>query len=365
MECKYGMNGTIADYGEQEILKLLQGFCPPDLIGDDGAVLGLESLAMGSQLVVTTDVLVDRVHFSEATTPAVAVGWRAVAANLSDLAAMGADPLGITVGLALPPTCPVGWVLDLYQGMLRCFDRCIPDPGTFRGIVGGDLCRSAVPTIAITAFGLASPRYILQRQGLQVGDQLVVTGCHGASRAGLAVLMGEIPREISREIVSEIPAEIWIETSREIPYQDWIQAHQYPNARLEVLPVLRSIQDSLQPQRSLGGMDSSDGLADAVLQLCRASGLGACLDWHHLPLPPGLADCVGETKAVDWCLYGGEDFELVLGLPPDQVAAFLEKVPGASWIGEVIEKPTVTLQNSQCPERSKLLCLESGFQHFH
>jgi len=344
------MNGTIADYGEQEILKRLQGFCPPDLIGDDGAVLGLESLlaTAGSELVVTTDVLVDRVHFSESTTPAAAVGWRAVAANLSDLAAMGADPLGITVGLALPPTCPWAWVLELYQGMERCFARqgCIHGQGLFRGIVGGDLCRSAVPTIAITAFGLAFPQYILQRKGLQVGDQLVVTGDHGPSRAGLALLQNEIPRTPGLAAAA------------------WIQAHQYPNPRLEVLPLLRALQDTLHPQRCLGGMDSSDGLADAVLQLCRASGVGARLHRHHLPLPPGLTDWVGEAKAVQWCLYGGEDFELVLGLPPHQVEPFLNQVAGARWIGEVIEEPTVTLWDSQQPERSESLGLEWGFQHF-
>jgi thiamine-monophosphate kinase len=350
------MNGTIADYGEQEILKLLQGFCPPDLIGDDGAVLGLESLAVGSQLVITTDVLVDGVHFSEATTPAAAVGWRAMAANLSDLAAMGADPLGITVGLALPPTCPLAWVLDLYGGMLRCFSH-IPEGELFRGIVGGDLCRSSVPTIAITAFGVTAPGYILHRGGLPAGDQLVVTGCHGASRAGLAVLLGEIPRELG--VTPAIDP-----TAIQTAIQTWIRAHQYPKPRLDVLPVLRSLQDPLNPQRSLGGMDSSDGLADAVLQLCRASGVGAWLDWDHLPLPPGLVEGVGEAKAVEWCLYGGEDFELVLGLPPDGVAEFLERVPGACWIGEVIEEPTVTLRDSQFPERSQLLCLESGFQHF-
>lgn len=350
------MNGTIADYGEQEILKLLQGFCPPDLVGDDAAVLDLVPLvstAGRSQLVVTTDVLVDTVHFSEATTPADAVGWRAVAANLSDLAAMGADPIGMTVGLALPPSCPLTWVVDLYQGMLRCFSHHYKPhgsdrpPGLFRGIVGGDLCRSAVPTIAITALGLASPRYLLQRQGLQVGYQLVVTGCHGASRAGLAVLLEDFPPELS-------PAY----------RQRWIQAHQYPQARLDVLPVLRSFQDSFSPQRSFGGMDSSDGLADAVLQLCRASGVGARIHLDRLPLPPGLTDWVGEAKAVDWCLYGGEDFELVLGLPADTVQSFLDQVPGAVWIGEVMEELTVNLQDPHSPERSRRLSLTEGFQHF-
>jgi thiamine-monophosphate kinase len=343
------MNGTIADYGEQDLLKLLQGFCPSDIVGDDAAAVGLAPLlsTFGSQLVVTTDVLVEQVHFSNATTPADAVGWRAVAANLSDLAAMGAEVLGITVGLALPASCPLAWVLDLYQGMTRCLDQHgrKQQNSLCKGILGGDLCRSATPTIAITALGLAPPQYVLYRHGLQVGDQLVVTGVHGASRAGLAILLGEMalhPEQSDR----------------------WIQAHQYPQARLEVLSPLRSIQDHLSPQRSLGGMDSSDGLADAVLQLCRASGVGAILDRAELPLAPGLADEVGEAKAVEWCLYGGEDFELVLGLPADYLQSFLAVMPQAQWIGAVTTDPAVILRDSRSPEFTTSLSFAAGFQHF-
>ena len=108
---------TVQAIGEQGLLALLQAFCPAEVIGDDAAVL---ALAPEQSLVVTTDLLVENVHFSEQTTSAEDVGWRAAAANLSDLAAMGASPVGITVGLGLPGHLPVAWILSLYQGLQAC-----------------------------------------------------------------------------------------------------------------------------------------------------------------------------------------------------------------------------------------------------
>jgi thiamine-monophosphate kinase len=105
----------VKDLGEQGLLTKLQKFCPQEIVGDDGAVLAIEG---DRRLVVTTDVLVDGVHFSDRTTSAFDVGWRATAANLSDLAAMGATPLGITVGLALPGDKLVNWVEELWVLLL-------------------------------------------------------------------------------------------------------------------------------------------------------------------------------------------------------------------------------------------------------
>jgi Thiamine monophosphate kinase len=112
----------------------VQRYCPAQVVGDDAAVLA----APEGQLVVTTDVLVEGVHFSDLTTPAHAVGWRAVAANLSDLAAMGSRPQALVVGLGLPGSTPVAWVEELYQGMRDCCARWECQ------LVGGDLCRSRI-----------------------------------------------------------------------------------------------------------------------------------------------------------------------------------------------------------------------------
>ncbi len=112
---------TLQDIGEQGLLQRLQRFCVG--VGDDGAVLRVRN---DRRLVVTTDVLVDGVHFSLGlgdsivTTPPHAAGWRSAAANLSDLAAMGALPIGVTIGLSLPPDIPVQWIEELNQGITDC-----------------------------------------------------------------------------------------------------------------------------------------------------------------------------------------------------------------------------------------------------
>ena len=98
---------TVGDWGEQKLLQLVQGFCNSDLVGDDGAIVALDG---DRDLAVTTDILVEDTHFSDRTTSPFDVGWRSAAANLSDLAAMGAYPVGLTIGLSLPPpnSCRVG-----------------------------------------------------------------------------------------------------------------------------------------------------------------------------------------------------------------------------------------------------------------
>ena len=173
----------VCDLGETELLRQLEPFCGPGLIGDDAAVLQPHP---GQALVVSTDLLVEGVHFSEATTPAHAVGWRAAAANLSDLAAMGATPWALSIGLGLPPETPLTWVLECYQGLTDCLGR-------YGGrISGGDLVRSPQRHLAITVLGQVPPNRLIQRRDARPGDWLVASGAHGASRAGLALLLGEL-----------------------------------------------------------------------------------------------------------------------------------------------------------------------------
>ncbi|MEB3292687.1 MAG: thiamine-phosphate kinase [Synechococcales bacterium] len=338
---------SVGNLGEQGLLARLQQFCPSDVVGDDAAVL---SSLQTADLVVTTDLLVDQVHFSDRTTPPHAVGWRAVAANLSDLAAMGATPIALTVGLGLPGETAVAWVEHLYQGMVDCLAQ-------FGGqIVGGDLVRSPQRTLAITAFGQVQPDRVIRRSQAQVGDLIVVTGYHGNSRAGLELLLQ--PNHFA-----PIPS---LEGDR------WIEAHQYPRPRLDAIHQLgqRLAGDFTQNPKSfrIAGMDSSDGLADAVLQICRASGVGAELDYRKLPIDPSLARHFPD-RAVEWCLYGGEDFELVLCLPPQIVHPFLDQFiaadnPGATIIGKIIAPPEVNLVDPQQLQAPQRLTLEKGFQHF-
>lgn len=332
------VNLTVADIGEQGLLAKLHSFCSPHIVGDDAAVISHSS---DHSLVITTDVLVDGVHFSDGmaqpnvhTTSPQDIGWRAVTANLSDLAAMGATSLGITVGLSVPGITPVHWVEHLYEGLSACLQQYQT------GLWGGDVTRSSLVTIAITAVGEVHPQQVIRRRGARVGDLILVTGEHGASRAGLELLLNP---ERQRELDA-------------ISCQKLIQAHQRPVPRLDVPPLLRKIL----PEFRVGGMDSSDGLGDAILQICRASGVGAKIDGDQLPIPKALSAWVSPETARKWTLYGGEDFELVLALPPF-AAETLQQQLGATAriIGEITAETEVTV----CGWESNLE-LSEGFQHF-
>lgn len=321
----------VKDLGEHGLLEKLQRFCPPDVIGDDGAIL---KTTPNKSLVVTTDVLVDGVHFSDRTTTAFDVGWRATAANLSDLAAMGATPLGITVGLSLPGKKLVSWVERLYQGISACLgDYQTP-------LVGGDICRSAVTTIAITAFGEVVEQQAIRRGQARVGDAIVTTGLHGLSRGGLELLLNPSKGD------DLDPAE----------RNRMIQAHQRPKPRLDVLSYLAKI-----PDVAIAGMDSSDGLADAVRQICCCSGVGAVID--RLAIFSGLTKLAGVSKAWEWMLYGGEDFELVLCLPDDYALNLVKDLGGdAAVVGKITEMPEIKVVNG-----NKLvteLDINREFRHF-
>jgi thiamine-monophosphate kinase len=320
----------IREIGEAGLLQLIFPYCLPGSVGDDGAVLSFA----GENLVVTTDLLIDQVHFSGRTTSPIDTGWRAAAANLSDLAAMGASPLGITVGLGLPPNTKVDWVAGVYQGMQACLERF----GT--GIVGGDVCRSAVRTVAITAFGKVENTLVIRRNAAQPGGAIVVTGIHGKSKAGLELLL-----------------DLTLGNSLH-PHdrQELIRAHQRPVPRLDTLPILADLQPEF-----VAGMDSSDGLRDAIVQICRASGVGARIDRSKITIYPGLEQLT--TDPINWVLGGGEDFELVLCLPLPAAHVLVERLGGdAAIIGQTTVEPEILLV---AEDATLLLDTFHQFQHFN
>ena len=331
---------TLAELGELELLRRLRPFCRQGTVGDDGAVLP----GHPDSLVVTTDVLVEGVHFSDRTTTPEDVGWRAAAVNLSDLAAMGATPVGITVGLGLPGTVPFAWVEAVYRGLVACLQ-------TYGGdILGGDVVRSPQITLAITALGRGSPGRLLYRDRAQVGQVLVATGRHGAARAGLELLLSP---ESSAGLSAGHRAA-------------FIRAHQRPQPRFDVIAALRDRLSAEDVWPPIAAMDSSDGLANAVLHLTQASGVGAKLVRSRLPIPPALIPWVGADKALEWCLYGGEDFELVLALSPALASALLPRLgPNAALIGTLEPAATgVILVDSAAAKTGVPLTWDQGFQHF-
>ena len=339
----------IRDLGEQGLLKRLQAFCPAHVVGDDAALVNVSE---HHQLVVTTDVLVDGVHFSWGidqpnihTTSPYDAGWRAAAANLSDIAAMGAAPLGVTVGLSLPPYLVVEDLEEFYRGLHACLGE-VNTP-----IVGGDVCRSPVMTVAIAAYGQVLPHYAIRRATAQPGDIILVTGYHGSSRAGLDLLLQP---EASPNLASE-------------DYDYLVQAHQRPQPRLDVISVIDQLRQKAGPSQPLriSGMDSSDGLADAVLQICRHSQVGAQLDRAAIPIAPALLKWRSPLQSLNWALYGGEDFELVLCCDAAIARALIKALDSSCRIiGRVTTTKAVVLTDPSGNLDDEILEFEHGFQHF-
>lgn len=296
----------VKDLGEKELLARLRKYCS-DRLGDDCAVMG--AIPSDRQMVVTTDMLIDGVHFSDRTTSPEDVGWRAAAANLSDLAAMGACPWGLVIAVGLPADTTVSWLVGVYRG----FKECLQHHGQGAEIVGGDLVRSTIRTLSVTAFGQVEKNRLIQRHTAQVGDSIWISGSHGRSKAGLELLLNP-------ELISKLDG---------FSPMSFYQAHQRPIPRFDVLPLIS------QTER-VSGMDSSDGLADGILQICQASKVGAKIYWHQIPIAPGL-ELLAEERALDWILYGGEDFELVLTLTSESARELCQALPDSAIIGEIIQ----------------------------
>ena len=324
----------LRDLGEWELLRRLAAYAPAGQFNDDAALLEERS---DRQLVVNTDVLVEGVHFSDATIEPRDLGWRAAAANLSDLAAMGCTEVtGITVALVAPGDTAWTWVEGVYAGLR---DALEPHGAV---ILGGDCSSGAERLLSITALGRVTHGTTIRRGDGRPGDWLVSSGPHGLSRLGLALLLDE------PEAPQVSPA------LRERA----IEAHRRPKPRLDVAKALHSCRPSGQAWR-VGGADSSDGLAAAVKAIAATSGCGAALERSQLPIDPELAQL---EAGEHWCLGGGEDFELVLALPPSWAEALLKALPSSSCIGSLVEAEPglVCWQESGEP----LAATESGFTHF-
>jgi thiamine-monophosphate kinase len=233
-------------------------------IGDDAAVLRVRA---GEQVVVTTDALVEGVHFDFAHETARTAGRRALAANLSDLAAMGARPLGFVMALAAPPGTSVARALGLTRGMLDLAVRfgC--------PLVGGNVARASELSVSITAIGAVPRGRALLRGGARPGDRLFVTGSLGGAaleRARRAVRRAGVPRLAAGAALARL--------------------------------------------RGVGAcIDISDGLVADLRHVCRASRVRARLDVARVPMPRGFAAACARAglDPLQLALAGGEDYELL------------------------------------------------------
>jgi thiamine-monophosphate kinase len=323
---------TLAELGEAELLRRLARFAPPGQLSDDTSALAFDT----RPLLVNTDVLVDDIHFSDGTTSPADVGWRAVATNLSDLAASGAVAVdGITVALVAPGNTPWSWVDNLYRGIseaLNCYGGIL---------LGGDCSAGSQKLISVTALGRQGPLR-LHRADACPGDWLVTSGAHGLSRLGLALLQGDPALDDSSALADNLQ-------------QQAISQHRRPIPRLDALTSLLESKPGGLPWRA-AGTDSSDGLLAAVKALCNSSECGAQLSHEWLPKAEGWP--AGDLWD-QWCLNGGEDFELVLSLPADWAQRWLEHQPHSRRIGSITANSNEIVWND-----STVPVATGGFDHF-
>jgi thiamine-monophosphate kinase len=334
---------TLAQLGELELIRRLAVFAAPGRFDDDAAVL---LPPPGQALVINTDVLVDAVHFSDATTAPADVGWRATVANLSDLAAMGCtSTLGITVALTAPGTTPWPWVHGVYAGIEEALQAHGGE------LLGGDCSSGRQRQLAITALGALDPARVIRRCDGRAGDLLVASGPHGLSRLGLALLQadgegngGLGPGPISDELRRHA-----------------LQAHRRPRPRFDAVAALHDSQPAWQGWR-VGGTDSSDGLAAAAAAIAAASGCLAVLERQRLPLDPAMAAL---PQAEDWCLAGGEDFELVLALEPCWGQALCRALPSCRVVGQLRSTDRAGCGSVVWHDSGMVIGPErSGYRHF-
>jgi thiamine-monophosphate kinase len=252
--------------------------------GDDAAVL---IPTPGRRLVVTTDVLVEGRHFAAALSRPADWGWKSVAVNCSDVAAMGALPRWLVLALTVPEGTPVSRLDELYAGIAEACQAFAVD------LVGGDTSRGPALSLAVTAIGEAE--LVVTRSGARPGDRLAVSGPLGAAGAGLALL--QRGGDEAAELLAAYPA--------------LAAAHRRPCPDLGAGPRL-----ARAGARAM--LDVSDGLAGDALHLAEASGTGLEIDEALVPLAPGVrqaAELLDRDPAM-LALGGGEDFVLAAALPP-------------------------------------------------
>jgi thiamine-monophosphate kinase len=288
---------TVADAGEHALIDRIRGrLSMPSWVvvgpGDDAAVIAPER---GMLQVVTTDAQVEGVHFDRRFVPPAAIGHRAVAVNLSDLAAMGARPRAALLSLMLPDTLEVDCLDRLVDGGLALAEA------HGMTLVGGNITRSPGPLVVdVTAIGSVRPRRILTRSGARPGDEVHVTGSVGEAAVGLRRLQtaaaGSPPAPGQ---VSELPSGC----ERRYLYPE-------PRVRMGALLGRNRVASSC--------MDASDGLADALRQLAQASGVGIEVDAAALPIGAAARTFFEEAGAdpVRAALAGGDDYELVFTVRP-------------------------------------------------
>lgn len=360
----------LSDTGERALVERIRRrvpAAPPGLvvgIGDDAAVIAPDR---GALQVLTTDALVEGVHFDRRFSSLADVGYKALAVNISDVAAMGGTPRFALLSLMLPADTSLADVDSLLDGLLalaaservalaggnitRSGPRARTEPG--RGAPGSG--RAPEPLVVdVTLVGSVKPRKILTRGGAHAGDAIYVTGQLGAAAAGLGWLHAQV------ETAGAATVDGRLERPGDPALAECVARHCRPEPRARLGALLG------RNRAASACMDLSDGLADAVAQISCASGTGASIEASRLPLHPGAEAWFGASglDPVDACAAGGDDYELLFAVPRrfrGRLRSVVREARGVpiTCIGELTADRSVGIVRD-----GKLQPLPSGFVHF-
>jgi len=331
----------IKDIGEFELIERVARLLPhPGKkvvvgIGDDCAVYDTGG---DKHSLITTDMLIETIHFSKEYATGYQIGWRAMAFNISDIASMGGTPAVAVISLGISKETEVDWVEELYKGMQAITEKYKFD------IVGGDTVASHQTVLNIALLGEVSVDHLCLRSNAKIGDAILVTGDFGGADAGLKVLQKKIELdEPSRNYV--------------------INRHLLPEPRLVVGEIFGA-----QPyHRAM--TDSSDGLAADLRNISIASSVGMRVITEKIPIHPLTRNAAEKLhqSPLDLALYGGEDYELVFTAPKEAVTKLQKQVKQEtgieiSEIGEVVSpEKGILLINKDSNEKP---LTEFGYEHF-
>jgi len=291
---------------EEFFIDLIKNILPEssDYIGDDTAYIHKKDL------ILTQDTLIEDVHFRMSTTSAFDLGKKAIAVNLSDIAASGGEPAYCLISLSFPENTNEIFIKDFYEGIKEVCTRHEVH------VVGGDLTKADKINISICVIGFGNGLIPANRRNAQAGDCVIVTGKFGSSKAGLEIL-----ENISQEEINKNPR----------LYNKFIQAHTIPTPRLKEGRVI------LRTAKTPALMDASDGLGDALYKICRSSNVEMLINFDDIPHEKDLNHIFkDEQEFFNGILFGGEDYELVGTVSEETYEKLLELKTPITKIGTVL-----------------------------
>ncbi|MFH1898788.1 MAG: thiamine-phosphate kinase [Candidatus Desantisbacteria bacterium] len=297
-------------------------------VGDDAAVIKPSSDKL---LLITTDMLVENVHFTLSTITPYQLGWKSMAVNMSDIVAMGGVARWAVVAIGMPAHTPVSFAESLYNGMRDICQRYNTQ------IVGGDTVSCDRVVINITLTGEVSPKNVVKRTNAQVGDLIVVTNTIGDSGAGLAAIKHGLNSQDAQMVIKK---------------------------HLEPIPRLIESRQIVQMLSPTAMIDISDGLSIDLCRLAEASKVGVRIYEDKIPISEAVSEVAKELDRdrLEFALSGGEDYELLFTISPQKALAF-DGVDGTlSVIGEIVTPEMGRIMVTA--EGVEKALIPQGYEHF-